>query len=108
LFIFGRLTFVTTKFFELCGVQVWVRSKDGLDWIRTIANFVDFGLDPECKALQNEDLERIWTELMEKKWGIFVCIFPIFWIHLDLKIFWTVVGLGLSSKKSGLDLDRKI
>ena len=24
-----------------------------LDWIRTIANFVEFGLDPECKALQN-------------------------------------------------------
>jgi len=37
-----------------------------------------------------------------------LCIFPIFWIHLDLKIFWTVVGLGLSSKKSGLDLDCKL
>jgi len=22
-------------------------------WIRTIANFVEFGLDPKCKALQN-------------------------------------------------------
>jgi len=29
-------------------------------------------------------------------------------LHLDLKNFWTVVGLGLNSKKSGLDLDRKI
>jgi len=29
-------------------------------------------------------------------------------LHLDLKNFWTVVGLGLSSKKSGLDLDHKI
>ena len=50
-----RLTFVTIKFSELCGVQVWVRSRDGLDldWIRTVANFVEFGLDPECKALQN-------------------------------------------------------
>jgi len=25
----------------------------GLDWIRTIANFVKFGLDPDCKSLQN-------------------------------------------------------
>jgi len=25
----------------------------GLDWIRTIANFVEFGLDPNCKSLQN-------------------------------------------------------
>jgi len=24
-----------------------------LDWIRTIANFVEFGLDPGCKSLQN-------------------------------------------------------
>ena len=33
-------------------------------------------------------------------------------LHLDLTIhlknFWTVVGLGVSFKKSGLDLDRKI
>jgi len=29
-------------------------------------------------------------------------------LHLDLKKFWTVVGRRLSSKKSGLDLDRKI
>jgi len=25
----------------------------GLGWIRTIANFVEFGLDPGCKTLQN-------------------------------------------------------
>jgi len=25
----------------------------GLDWIRTITNFVKFGLDPGCKSLQN-------------------------------------------------------
>jgi len=24
-----------------------------MDWIRHIANFFEFGLDPECKALQN-------------------------------------------------------
>jgi len=25
----------------------------GLDWIRTLANFVEFGSDPDCKSLQN-------------------------------------------------------
>jgi len=25
----------------------------GLDWIRTIASFVEFGLDPDYKSLQN-------------------------------------------------------
>jgi len=25
----------------------------GFDWIRTIANFGEFGLDPDCKSLQN-------------------------------------------------------
>jgi len=25
----------------------------GLDWTRTIANFVKFGLDPDCKSLRN-------------------------------------------------------
>jgi len=39
--------------------------------------------------------------------------FKFFGLHLDLdfafgKFVWTVVGLGLSLKKSGLDLDRKI
>jgi len=39
--------------------------------------------------------------------------FKFFGLYLDLdfpfeKLFWTVVGLGLSFKKSGLDLDRKI
>jgi len=39
--------------------------------------------------------------------------FKYFGLHLDLdltfeKMFWAVVGLGPSFKKSGLDLDRKI
>jgi len=39
--------------------------------------------------------------------------FKYFGLHLDLdftfaKYFWTLVGLGLSFKKSGLDLDHKI
>jgi len=29
----------------------WTRL--GLDWIRTIANFVEFGLDPDYKSLKN-------------------------------------------------------
>jgi len=24
----------------------------GLDWIRTVTNFVDFGLDPDCKWIR--------------------------------------------------------
>jgi len=41
------------------------------------------------------------------------CIFQIFWASFGpglfiRKIFWTVVGLGLSFYKLGLDLDRKI
>jgi len=48
--------------------------------------------------------------------GYFCCekaaFIKFFGLHLDLdcafeKIFWTVVGLGLSFKKSGLDLDPK-
>jgi len=27
----------------------WTRL--GLDWIRTIANFVEYGLNPDCKSL---------------------------------------------------------
>jgi len=46
---------------------------------------------------------------MERK----AAFFKYFGLNLDLdftfeKNFWTVVGLGLSFKKSGLDLDRKI
>jgi len=39
--------------------QMVVQSRDehgtgpGLDWIRTTANFVEIGLDQECKSLQN-------------------------------------------------------
>ena len=41
--------------------------------------------------------------------GHFCCAFFQFSaLRVDLKNFCTVVGLGLSSKKSGLDLDRKI
>jgi len=41
------------------------------------------------------------------------CILLIIGLYLDLdfkflKLFWTMVGLRLSFKNSGLDLDRKI
>jgi len=32
----------------------------GLDWVRTMTNFVGFGLDPDCKLL---DKVRIRTEI---------------------------------------------
>ena len=46
----------------------------GLDWIRAMTNFVEFGLDPDCKLLQKEIayLDRMWTELMKKNCDIFV------------------------------------
>jgi len=51
---------------------------------------------------------------MEKKCHIFVAkrlhflnILDYIWTS-HLKKFWTVFGLGLSFKKSGLDMDRKI
>jgi len=41
------------------------------------------------------------------------CLWQFFGVYLDLdfqlkKEIWTMVGLGLSFKNSGLDLDRKI
>jgi len=29
------------------------KTEKNLDWIRSIANFVEFGLDPDCESLQN-------------------------------------------------------
>jgi len=55
-----------------------------LDWIRNIANFVEFGLDPDCESLQNLGSGRIWTELMEKKCGIMVVKTLHFSNFLDL------------------------
>jgi len=37
--------------------RTWI----GLDWTRTMTNFVEFGLDPDCKLLY----DHIWAELME-------------------------------------------
>jgi len=60
----------------------------GLVWIQTIANFVEIGLDPECKSLQNfafrSDLDRVdakemWHFCCEK-----AAFFIFFGLHLDL------------------------
>jgi len=59
-----------------------------LDWIRATANFVEFGLDPDCKSLQNlgpgPDLDRV----NGKKMRHFCCekaaFFKYFAFHLDL------------------------
>jgi len=75
-----------------------------LDWIRTIANFVEFGLEPDCNTLQNlgsgQDLDldngkEMWHFYCEK-----AAFFKYFGLHLDLgftfeKKFWIVCGLGL-------------
>jgi len=66
-----------------------------LDWIRTTNLF----------KIQNPD--QIWTQLMEKKCGIFVVkrahvskFLTLFGLgHCIWKKFWTVFGLGLSYKK---------
>jgi len=41
----------------------------GLDWIRTTANFVEFGLDPDCRLnhFAIREADRNWTGLMENK-----------------------------------------
>ena len=67
----------------------------GLDWFRTIVNFVEFGLDPDCKSLENlgtrPDLDRVKGKGMRKKGmrhfcGEKSCVF---------QIVWTSIGLGL-------------
>jgi len=61
-----------------------------LDWIRTIANFVEFGLDPGYKPLQNlgsgPDLD--WVN--GKEMGHFCFENAAFF-----KFYWTLFGLGL-------------
>jgi len=60
----------------------------GLDWVRTIANFFEFGLDPDCKSHQNfwpgPDLD--WVNGNEMRH--FCCekdaFFKFFGLHLDL------------------------
>jgi len=73
----------------------------GLGWIQSIANFVEFGLDLYCKSLRHlgtgPDLE--WVNGKEMRH--FCCgkaaFFKYFGLGLHIwKIFWTVVGLGLS------------
>jgi len=76
----------------------------GLDWIRTIANFVEFGLDPDCKSLRNlgtgPDLDWAYGKGM-RHFLLKGRILKIFWTSSGLglhiwNISWTVVGLGLS------------
>jgi len=59
-----------------------------LDWIRTIANFVEFGLDPECKSFQNLGSESDFDLVNGKEMWHFCCekatFFKYFGLHLDL------------------------
>jgi len=85
-----------------------------LDWIRATTNFVDLGLDLVCKCFINLGSGRFWTELMEKNYiilSIKICLLFFGFNCTCILNFINVlekVGLGLSFKKSGLDLDRKI
>jgi len=70
----------------------------------------------EISQVRNFAWHLIWTVLLEKNVAFLLwkgCIFQIFWTSFGLRLhiwkrFWTLVGLGLSFKKSGLDLDRKM
>jgi len=87
-----------------------------LDWIRTIANSVEFGLYPNCRPLQNLGYGPDLDLVNGKEMRHFCCEKATFLkyfepnLDLDFKFEknWTVFGLELSFKKSGLDLDHKI
>jgi len=74
-------------------------------------------LDPDCKTFQNlgsgPDLDLVNAEEMRgfccEKAAFFNFFVTVVGLGLYIgKTFWTVAGLGLSFKKSGLDLDLKI
>jgi len=78
--------------------QRWIELDwTGLYWIRTIANFVEFGLDPECKALQNlgsgQDLD--WVD--GKEMGHFCCEKTAFFQFSGFSWTWKIFGLWLDS-----------
>jgi len=69
-----------------------------LDWIRTISNFVEFGLDPDFKSLPNLGCGPDLDWVNGKEMRHFCCektgYFQYFKLHFYIwKIFWTVVGL---------------
>ena len=67
-----------------------------LDWIRTVANFVKFGLDPGCKSLKNlgtvPDLDWVNGNAAFLLWK--GCTLKCFGLHLDLT-FENIFGLWL-------------
>jgi len=72
----------------------------GLDWIRTIANFVEFGLAPDCKTLQNlgyrPDLDLVNGKEMPHICCEKAAFFKYFGLHLVLDFtFETIFGLWL-------------
>jgi len=60
----------------------------GLDWIWNIANFVEFGLDPDCRTLQNlgsgPDLDLVNGKEMRHFSCEKAALFNFFGLHLDL------------------------
>jgi len=97
---------VLSVFVNLCCRDVhW--SGLGLGWIRTAPNFIEFGLDPDCKSLEKLGPVSDLDWVIRKELRHFCCekaAFSNVWISFGLglyiwKHFWTVVGLGLSFKK---------
>jgi len=86
-----------------------------LDWIRIIANLFDFELDPDYTSLQNlgSGPDLGWVNGKEIAW-YFCCekaaFFKFFGLNFNLDFAFekSLVGLGLSFKQSGLDLDCKL
>ena len=76
-----------------------------LDWIRTIANFLEFVLDSEYNSLQNLGSGPDLDGVIEKKWAVLLwkgCIFQIF---LDFIWTWAIFVKSQYEKPFGLCLD---
>jgi len=68
----------------------------GLDWIRTLTNFVEFGLNPGCKVFDKSGLRTGFGLLNWKISVIFLTTKLFFWIYLDMDFkFFMLFGLWL-------------
>ena len=72
-----------------------------LDWIRTVIFFTNLGSGPDL----DWDFGKFCINFVVDKL-YFVNLLDLTWILILTKI-WTLLGLGLKFKNSGLDLDRK-
>ena len=89
----------------------------GMVWIRSTANFVEFGLEPDCKSFQNlgtgPDLD---FRVDGKEIQHFCCEKAAFFKFYGLQLGWTLPLKKASDygwtwtefKKSGLDVDHRL